>query len=291
MSNISCIDTFQQYQEQYANSDYFSAQAKTRAQFMCQSLCELMLSVREIALSSFYTLACCTTLFLHRSLKQHTVLHLKQIPEHLWHFALHFFAALAPSAARNTYHILSLLSSNINFEDRVSTINELSDGAIQEYFFKQAMEEKFNITPQAADGNCLFSSITALIPYSSSRENSTESPCQRLRRHVVNHIYHHREIYEERVHAVCATHRCGSLPFEQYCREMLRPRMWGQELELDAASTLLQRPIEIYARHMCCLTEEGEFIPYQTIGNEYEAAPLRLYFNGDNHYDSLITLP
>ena len=87
------------------------------------------------------------------------------------------------------------------------------------------------------------------------------------------------------------------MPIETYCKRILAPTFWGGEPELLVLAQILRRPIVVYipaAKAKSTASNSG-YVPIQTYGSEHAAtkkgtprAPVRLLYNGENHYDLLI---
>lgn len=87
------------------------------------------------------------------------------------------------------------------------------------------------------------------------------------------------------------------MPIETYCKRILAPTFWGGEPELLVLAQILRRPIVVYipaAKAKSTQSNSG-YVPIQTYGAEHAAnkkgkprAPVRLLYNGENHYDLLI---
>ena len=89
----------------------------------------------------------------------------------------------------------------------------------------------------------------------------------------------------------------AEMGFDAYCKRIVAPSFWGGEAELLVLTRLLRTPINVYL-------PEGKaggsafglgFIPIQNYGREFSLRkdgtprkPLRLLYNGENHYDLLL---
>jgi hypothetical protein len=87
------------------------------------------------------------------------------------------------------------------------------------------------------------------------------------------------------------------MPIETYCRRLLSPSFWGGEPELLVLADILKRPIVVYipaAKTPSAASNSG-FVAVQTYGAKHEITkkgtervPVRLLYNGENHYDLLV---
>ena len=87
------------------------------------------------------------------------------------------------------------------------------------------------------------------------------------------------------------------MPIETYCKRILTPTFWGGEPELLVLAEILKRPITVYipaAKARNAASQAG-FVPIQTYGADFSVTkkgntrkPVRLLYNGENHYDVLI---
>jgi hypothetical protein len=85
------------------------------------------------------------------------------------------------------------------------------------------------------------------------------------------------------------------MPLQQYCRRVLSPSFWGGESEALVLVTLLKRPIAVYMPVGPNREWPDGFRRVATYGTQYGKAasgaarrPVRLLFNGQNHYDLLL---
>jgi hypothetical protein len=88
------------------------------------------------------------------------------------------------------------------------------------------------------------------------------------------------------------------MPMGTYCKRILQTSFWGGEPELLVLCHLLKRPIMVYlpaVKVRSAGTNNG-YVAIQTYGSEYAVSkksgktrkPVRLLFNGENHYDALV---
>jgi hypothetical protein len=80
---------------------------------------------------------------------------------------------------------------------------------------------------------------------------------------------------------------------ETYCKRILEPSFWGGEPELLVISRLIRRPVKVYIHAAQAKNATGAgFVCIQTYGEEFskegKRKPIRLLYNGENHYDLLL---
>lgn len=71
----------------------------------------------------------------------------------------------------------------------------------------------------------------------------------------------------------------------RYCQELLKPSFYGGEPEILVLSEVFQVPIQVYLQ-----TETGEYKKIVEYGKSFlnkGILPVRLLYNGVNHYDAL----
>jgi hypothetical protein len=87
------------------------------------------------------------------------------------------------------------------------------------------------------------------------------------------------------------------MPIETYCKRILKPAFWGGEPELLVLAEILRRRIVVYipASKVKSAAKNTGYVPIQTYGEEYAVTkkgnpkpPVRLLYNGQNHYDVLL---
>ncbi|GAQ88970.1 hypothetical protein KFL_004740110 [Klebsormidium nitens] len=86
---------------------------------------------------------------------------------------------------------------------------------------------------------------------------------------------------------------------ERYCTRLSRPDFWGGEPEMLVLSRMLKLPIYVYVPESTTRFKSAlgsGFVPIQQYGEEFEKStktkkprkPVRLLYNGHNHFDLLI---
>jgi hypothetical protein len=139
---------------------------------------------------------------------------------------------------------------------------------IETAFFKAMNHQGFHIVEMDGDGNCLFRSVAHQIYLDEDRHFELRLQC-------VQHLEKHAD-------------RFGSFypgNFKEYLRNMKKPGVWGDDLEIKALEEMTDRLIHIYSSH-------SEVIePLITNFDEREVMkdvpPILLSYHGKNHYNSV----
>ena len=134
--------------------------------------------------------------------------------------------------------------------------------------------ETYTPVPSPGDGNCLFSSIGV----------SVGETCDKVRRRVVTELWRERSKYEPFFTSSMMNkmyprdrHDLMDKTYPKYVERMLQPGQWGGELELSAASSVYERPIEVLDRNFDTISTYGEG----------DGEPIRVLYNGSSHYDGV----
>jgi hypothetical protein len=132
------------------------------------------------------------------------------------------------------------------------------------------------------DGRCLFRAIAKCLAQNDGRslpEHLEVADADALRKEAYNIIcVQQRERFEKSMIIEGNIHR--------YCRELLKPTFYGGEPEILVLSEIFQVPIQVYLQ-----TESGEYKMIVEYGKPFMrkgVAPVRLLYNGVNHYDALM---
>lgn len=148
------------------------------------------------------------------------------------------------------------------------------------------------------DGRCMFRSLAIGLAHLRKRNLSSleeETEADQLRLAVAESMC--RSPGKRKQFENAATAISFEMPIETYCKRLLSPSFWGGEPELLVLADILKRPIIVYipaAKVKSAVSKSG-FIAIQTYGSEHSVtkkgnpkAPVRLLYNGENHYDVLI---
>lgn len=163
----------------------------------------------------------------------------------------------------------------------------------------KAKVEYFGVVRVRGDGRCMFRAMAVGLAHITNKmltSSSEEHEADQLRLAVAESMC--RTAEKRRKFQDAETAISFEMPMATYCKRILQPTFWGGEPELLVLCHLLRRPIVVYlpaAKVRSAGTNNG-FVAIQTYGGEYavskktgkERKPVRLLFNGDNHYDALI---
>eukprot|EP00898_Chlorokybus_atmophyticus_P001220 jgi/Chlat1/2099/Chrsp17S02701 len=163
--------------------------------------------------------------------------------------------------------------------------------------------EHYQVVRVRGDGRCMFRAmVLGLAANKGQVVNSydEEKDADELRIAVVDALCRNdkrRKDFEEAIMAVTVEE-----PLIKYCNRLIKPSFWGGEAELLVLSRMLKMPIIVYlpAGKRGVQTRaslKSGYLPIQVYGREYlepkegkkEKKPVRLLYNGENHYDLLLS--
>ncbi|EEH51827.1 uncharacterized protein MICPUCDRAFT_23125, partial [Micromonas pusilla CCMP1545] len=162
--------------------------------------------------------------------------------------------------------------------------------------------EFFKVIRVRGDGRCMFRSLAVGLAHI-RRETLTaadeERNADQLRLAVAESLCRAPEKRKQFPEATTAI--SYEMTLQTYCQRLLKPSFWGGEPELLVLAKIVRRPIVVYipaAKVKSAGTQSG-YVPIQTYGREFEKGgsgdktgkgrkPVRLLYNGQNHYDLLI---
>jgi hypothetical protein len=163
----------------------------------------------------------------------------------------------------------------------------------------RAKVEYFGVVRVRGDGRCMFRAMAVSLAHITNKmltASSEEAEADQLRLAVAETMCRapeKRKNYKDAEMAISF-----EMPMGTYCKRILQTSFWGGEPELLVLCHLLKRPIMVYlpaAKVRSAGTNNG-YVAIQTYGSEYAVSkksgktrkPVRLLFNGENHYDALV---
>jgi len=135
---------------------------------------------------------------------------------------------------------------------------------------------RYKIVRITADGRCLFRAVARGYATLRNSDIDEQATADGLRVKVADRLQQQRAKLEWAIEG----------NFDNYVRRLRRPDFWGGEPELLLLSEILHNPITVYIRD-----QTGHFIPIQQYGEEFRGKPVRVLYNGRNHYDLLLDNP
>jgi hypothetical protein len=136
------------------------------------------------------------------------------------------------------------------------------------------------VFPIKGDGRCMFRSISRSLAHAEKRplsEKMETNDADYMRSACYQVICVDRRDAFEKAKVIEGDMR-------QYCQSMKSPNFYGGEPELFVLSEVLRRPITVY------VPNQGGFKAIVEYGSKYtsERKRIRILYNGQNHYDSLL---
>jgi hypothetical protein len=161
-------------------------------------------------------------------------------------------------------------------------------------FVHRRKGEFFQVVRVRGDGRCMFRSLALGLAALTGRNMTSgeeEFEADQLRLAVAESLCRtpeKRKQFSESVMAI--SYEYG---LEKYCKRILEPSFWGGEPELLVISRLIRRPVKVYIHAAQAKNATGAgFVCIQTYGEEFskegKRKPIRLLYNGENHYDLLL---
>ena len=163
---------------------------------------------------------------------------------------------------------------------------------------RKVKTEFYKVVRVRGDGRCMFRSLAIGLAHVTGRNLSSteeETEADQLRLAVAESLCRSPE--KRKKFDLATTAISFEMPIETYCRRILTPQFWGGEPELLVLAEILRRPIIVYipaAKARNAASQSG-FVPIQTYGADFAVTkkgnvrkPVRLLYNGENHYDVLI---
>ena len=163
---------------------------------------------------------------------------------------------------------------------------------------KKVKTEFYKVVRVRGDGRCMFRSLAIGLAHVTGRNLSStdeETEADQLRLAVAESLCRSPE--KRKKFDLATTAISFEMPIETYCKRILTPTFWGGEPELLVLAEILKRPITVYipaAKARNAASQSG-FVPIQTYGADFSVTkkgnkrkPVRLLYNGENHYDVLI---
>ena len=159
---------------------------------------------------------------------------------------------------------------------------------------KKRKGEFYQVVRVRGDGRCMFRALAlglAALAKRNVTSGEEEFEADQLRLAVAESLCRTAEKRANFGEAVTAI--SFEVGLETYCRRILEPTFWGGEPELLVLSRLIRRPIKVYINASQARNAEGGgFVDIQTYGEEFskegKRKPVRLLYNGENHYDLLL---
>eukprot|EP00271_Cylindrocystis_brebissonii_P008584 TRINITY_DN22973_c0_g1_i2.p1 TRINITY_DN22973_c0_g1~~TRINITY_DN22973_c0_g1_i2.p1 ORF type:complete len:275 (+),score=36.70 TRINITY_DN22973_c0_g1_i2:218-1042(+) len=161
--------------------------------------------------------------------------------------------------------------------------------------------EYYGVVKVTGDGRCMFRALVRGMALNKGEElggfEETDEADQ-LRMAVADALCRNdarRVKYEEALIAITVDESLN-----RYCERVQRSDFWGGEAELLVLSRMCSQPITVYIPESLATYGSSKwstgFIPIQEYGSEFVKgnkerkgrAPVRLLFNGSNHYDLLV---
>ena len=158
--------------------------------------------------------------------------------------------------------------------------------------------EFYKVVRVRGDGRCMFRSLAIGLAHVTGRNLSSteeETEADQLRLAVAESLCRSPE--KRKKFDLATTAISFEMPIETYCKRILTPTFWGGEPELLVLAEILKRPITVYipAQKARNAASQSGFVPIQTYGADFSVTkkgnkrkPVRLLYNGENHYDVLI---
>lgn len=138
------------------------------------------------------------------------------------------------------------------------------------------------------DGNCLFGSIVHQLENLDIRSSGHKKSVADLRRRCVNFLEQHWTRYENSIISE-AVNRQEQWPADEFKEAFIekqiealrKDRTWGGSEILAAASDMLEKKIKVFTKRLPPIT-------FGEVGG-YPGRTLRIFLNGTNHYDSVVS--
>ena len=158
--------------------------------------------------------------------------------------------------------------------------------------------EFYKVVRVRGDGRCMFRSLAIGLAHITGRNLSSaeeETEADQLRLAVAESLCRSPE--KRKKFDLATTAISFEMPIETYCKRVLMPSFWGGEPELLVLAEILRRPIVVYipAAKVKSAASNAGFVPIQTYGADFKVTkkgnpkkPVRLLYNGENHYDVLV---
>lgn len=136
----------------------------------------------------------------------------------------------------------------------------------------------FDVEDVPGDGNCMFHSVGRAVGVSAAELREGAVQWMRADKQML-----HGELVSEWIQWN------GNMHLEAYTRQMERSGTWGGGIELAVLSTLLRRPILVYARERPGAAQRiAEFLPDLPQGVDVNKLPvICILYVGRSHYMSL----
>lgn len=142
--------------------------------------------------------------------------------------------------------------------------------------FAQIYQQHFSFVGSLGDGNCFFRAVAYQYYLDRDQEKHIE-----LREKTIDQLVRAMDEYKPYVD--------DSITVDKHVGEMVKDRTWATEIEIQALSTALNRPIVVFNRsflHISGPSSVGHN-PVTVHGQPLTDVPIFVCFNGSNHYDAL----
>jgi len=151
-------------------------------------------------------------------------------------------------------------------------------------------DEKLRVVRVTGDGRCMFRALALGLANNKniilgSKETDEADQLRMACADAICNTQKRRSDFGEAMMAIKAEQ-----DLNQYCKRITKTGFWGGEAELLVLSKMLKAPIKVYIPNpkgfgFRCIQEYGR--PFD-ISNGGKRKPVRLLYNGKNHYDLLL---
>ena len=148
----------------------------------------------------------------------------------------------------------------------------------QEKTFKhELMKINLKIKEIEGDGNCLYRALADQIYGEDSNYEILKAKC-------MDYLELEKEFFSQFIEG-------GKEKFDEYINMKRMKGVWGDDIEIQAASEIYNRPIEIYSHSKEPLKTFHENIKFSRLSERDEKKlPIRLSYHGKAHYNSLVPI-
>eukprot|EP00092_Neocalanus_flemingeri_P056514 GFUD01067017.1.p1 GENE.GFUD01067017.1~~GFUD01067017.1.p1 ORF type:complete len:205 (-),score=73.88 GFUD01067017.1:89-703(-) len=153
---------------------------------------------------------------------------------------------------------------------------------LEQVKIKSLLEDRgFKLTEIPSDGDCMFAGLVHQLSQLDLRSSVDD-----LRKSTASELLENKDDYYPWLSNPSTGEMLSDSEYEAYCNKMASTAAWGGQVELQAMSTVLQRPIEV-------MQAEG---PPMVVGDQFRQKPLVLTYHRHayglgEHYNSVTSKP